>query len=212
MTNQRETPTLQNALYELTRDNEIPTPEALERSSRQYPQFAEALTEFAISLVLGVADDDRRHVETDAERNLVSKAMSNFQNGLYDLMHGPLEAASPSGVPNANEVEDLFAKMDKKGFRALVTRLDATSVFVMKIRDRQIRPETMSKGCLGWIAREIGTVPEHLVAHLSMPAQVQAGVRWKSDVKPTAPGKQSFEEAVRSSGLSEEQQRRLFSH
>lgn len=209
MASQPSTPTLQDALYELTRDGESPTPEALERASRRYPQFADALTDVAISLALGEADHGRPPAETDAERDLVSRAMSHFQNGLYELAQAQGNAAPPRAVPAATE--DPFAKMDKRSFRALVARLDANAILVMKLRDRQIRPDTMSDGCRRWLAAGIGTSPEHLFALLSMPTQVRADARYKSDVKPAASEKQSFEEAVRTSGLSEEQQRRLLS-
>ena len=52
-----------------------------------------------------------------------------------------------------------------------------------------------------------------MVAHLYAPQESVAAGRqlYKAEGKPTATAKQSFEEAVKTSGLSEEQQRRVLS-
>ena len=52
-----------------------------------------------------------------------------------------------------------------------------------------------------------------MIAHLYAPQESVAAGRqlYKAEGKPTATARQSFEEAVKTSGLSEEQQRRVLS-
>jgi hypothetical protein len=48
-----------------------------------------------------------------------------------------------------------------------------------------------------------------VVAHFAAQAEIQARQFYKSEQKPTAITRESFEEAVRNSGLTEEQKQRL---
>jgi hypothetical protein len=59
----------------------------------------------------------------------------------------------------------------------------------------------------------MGKDPEAMMAHLYAPQESVAASRqlYKAKGKPAATARQSFEEAVKTSGLSEEQQRRLLS-
>jgi hypothetical protein len=93
--------------------------------------------------------------------------------------------------------------------RALAQRLHANTVFVMKLRDRLITGDTMTEGFLRRIADELGVLLETVVAHFAAPAYVPRGAHFKADTKPEAGEKQTFEEAVRSCGLTPEQQHSL---
>lgn len=100
--------------------------------------------------------------------------------------------------------------MDRQSFRSLAKRV-ANTLFLMKLRDRQIRPETMPDGFITFLAAELGTVRENLVAYFALPPRVHHAARYKSDSKPEVAAKVSFKEAVRTSGLSDEEQRHLLS-
>jgi hypothetical protein len=50
---------------------------------------------------------------------------------------------------------------------------------------------------------------EHIVAHFAAPAYIQSSAQFKADTKPEAGEKQTFEEAVRSCGLTPAQQHAL---
>jgi len=101
--------------------------------------------------------------------------------------------------------------LDKNGFRSLVRRLNVSNVFVMKLRDRQIQPDTITPGGRRRLAAEIGTTPEQLVAYLAGRPVVHESARFKSNTKPAAAEKQTFQEAVATSNLTDEQQRQLLS-
>jgi hypothetical protein len=79
----------------------------------------------------------------------------------------------------------------------------------MKLRDRHISLETMTEGFLRRIADELGVRLENIVAHFAAPAYIQSSAHFKAETQPEAGEKQTFEEAVRSCGLTPEQQHSL---
>jgi hypothetical protein len=93
----------------------------------------------------------------------------------------------------------------------LANRLNVNTLFVAKLRDRQIDLNTMTTGFRKRVADELNVPVDVIVAHFA--AQTETGSRqfYKAEQKPTVEGRQSFEEAVRSSGLTAEQQRDLMS-
>jgi hypothetical protein len=136
----------------------------------------------------------------------VSKAMSRFHNRLYALQHADKQEnfrAAPTESP--------FSSLDRSAFRALSKRLNVNSVFLQKVRDRHIEESTISEGFCRLLSAELGTTPQLMTAYLLAPAQVSPDAYYKADQKPNVGPKQSFEEAVRSSGLSVEQQAYLLS-
>ena len=52
----------------------------------------------------------------------------------------------------------------------------------------------------------LGCYWSSLVAHFAAPAHIQRGTHFKAETQPEAGEKQTFEEAVRSCGLTPEQQ------
>jgi hypothetical protein len=59
------------------------------------------------------------------------------------------------------------------------------------------------------VANELNVPLDVIVAHFAARPEAQPRQFYKAEQKPTAVAQQSFEEAVRSSGLTEEQQRHL---
>lgn len=206
---------LRDLMYDMSLAKHIPDPELLDDLVRQYPQHAEALTEFAIELAIDALLD--REVDEDipadpeAVSPVVSRVMSQFENRLYERREAravppPLRAATSSAV-------NPFAILDRAGFRALVARLDVNNVFLSKLRDRIIDPATIPKGFCRHAADEMDEDLPTLCDHLYAPQEspVHARQFYKSEGKPAAPSRQSFEEAVKSSGLTDDQQCRLLS-
>jgi hypothetical protein len=89
--------------------------------------------------------------------------------------------------------------------------LNVNNVFAMKLRDRKIVHATLTQGFQRRVADDLGVSLDVVVAHFSAgrPTQGRASQFYKSDGKPTEDGRQIFEEAVRSSNLTDEQQRDL---
>lgn len=207
----RSSGSLRDAFHELVLASEpVPNAELLDEFVRRYPEYATALTEFAVELTLdvfaGAPDDEATGQLPSFVSAAVSKAMSRFHNRLYAVKTGaaPVRATIPTLV-----VENPFAVLDRTELRSFGQRLNANTVFVMKLRDRQILAETMTEGFQRRVAEELRAPMELVVAHFAVQAEVQPRVHFKANQKPEVGTKQTFEEAVRSCNLTLEQQRYL---
>jgi len=208
-------PNLRGALYALSLAQDVPDANLLDRIVREYPQFADELTDFAIAIAI---DALRGRASADAEFRLdpavaspaVARAMSRFQNRLYAettaSQHRERQVDRTAG-----EVANPFASLSRQEFRAFAEKLGTNTVFVAKLRDRQIDASTMTPGFRRRVADGLKAPLDVVVAHFAgaQHAVSTHGRFCKADDKPTDGGRQSFADAVRSSGLTEEQQRAL---
>lgn len=205
---------LRDVMYAMSLAKSVPDAELLDEFVRRYPEHADALTEFAIELALdGLqhGDDDLDvPADPDAISPAVSRVMSQFQNRLFEISQK--RALSPAARATTASVANPFTALDRDGFRALASRLDINTALLSKLRDRHIEPATIPRGFCKHVAEEMHEDFDLLNAHLYAPPEA-APVRqyYKAEGKPKAHARQSFEVAVRGSGLSEEQQRRLLS-
>ena|ERR1700722_12549654 len=111
----------------------------------------------------------------------------------------------------ANEIPlNPFAALDRAAFRSVVQRLNVSTAFVIKLRDRQIVPGTIPKRFTDHMAQELEVPPGVLMDYLNARGQPQIqGQYYKAANKPQLDAKQTFSEAVKTSGLTDEQQRYL---
>jgi hypothetical protein len=112
-------PELRDALYALSIAKDAPDAALLDDLVRRFPQFGGELTDFAISIAI-----DALHGEAVVEAakaaldpNILSPAVSRAMSRFQNRLHAVSES----------------------------TRLDASSVFVAKLRDRQIEPDTLTR-------------------------------------------------------------------
>jgi hypothetical protein len=207
--------TLREAFYVLSTTQDVPDAKLLDDVVRRYPQFGDELTDFAIAIAIDGLRGDRAVEAAEAAFDpetvspAVSRAMSHFQNRLYSLVggaDGPRAAsAGAKGAPAPNP----FAALDRGEFHALAKRLGANTVFVSRLRDRQIDPATMTPDFQCRVAEELKAPLDVVVAHFAAQQSLPSRQFFKADAKPSIGGRQTFEEAVRTSGLSESQQRKL---
>jgi hypothetical protein len=199
----RPTP-LRNVLYEFALAKPVPDAALVDEFVRHYPEYAADLTEYAIELALDAIAARNEPVDKPSAVTApsVSRAMSRFHNRL----HAVRKETDAEAAKAAPAVENPFAKLTRDAIRALAQGLHANTVFVMKLRDRHISRETMTEGFLRRIADELGVRLETIVAHFAAPAYVQSGAHFKAETNPEAGEKQTFEAAVRSCGLTPEQQ------
>jgi hypothetical protein len=207
----RATTRLDDALYALAQAGSIPSAAALDKLVHQYPDHAERLTEMAIELALDVLDDESNEeanvVSTGETSPAVAEAMSHFHNRLYAVKTAERAAITRADVPLLNP----FASLDRSQLRSLGQCLNANTVFVLKLRDRLIEAETIPASFRERLAEELKAPVDIVAAHFSGRAEVAQHVHYKANQKPEAGKKQPFEEAVRNSGLSVEQQLYLLS-
>jgi hypothetical protein len=206
---------LRDAMYAMSLAKAVPDADLLDDFARRYPQYADALTEFAIELAIDSlmhrSDEEDVPADADAISAVVSRVMSQFENQLYERRQA--RAATPPARAATASVENPFAALDRQGFRALVSQLDVNSAFLSKLRDRTIEPISIPRAYCQHLAQEMDEDADAMAAHLYAPQESVAAGRqlYKAEGKPAATTRQSFEEAVRTSGLSEEQQRKLLS-
>jgi hypothetical protein len=205
---------LLDAFYELSLAQPMPDAGLLDDIIARYPEHADALTAFAVELAMDANSNDAGEdgnepsVPDTAISPAVSRAVSRYHNRLYAakrseselVRHSPLDANT--GNP--------FLALDREGFRRLADRLHVSTVFVAKLRDRQIEPDTITDGFRRLVSEELSAPLELVVAHFAARQNPESWRQlYKADEKPQAVSQQTFTDAVKSSGLSEEQQRRL---
>lgn len=185
----------------------MPVPNAgiLEDFVRRYPEHADALTEFAVELTIefGGESDDEDLPATDAVSEAAGRAISHLQNYTFEL-----ERRAQGSV---SAVTDPFSAMTREQFRAFASDLGVNTTFAMKLRDLLIDPQTVirrTRFCQA--AADAAHVPlDVMFAHLQGASAISRSAFYKADGKPEAAARESFEQAVQSSALTEEQQRKL---
>lgn len=208
-------PTLREALYALSIAKDVPDAALLDDVVRRFPQFGGELTNYAIAIAIDALHGDAvvEAAEAALDPNVlspaVSRAMSRFQNRLHTVSEPTRLPAATDRSVSADAINP-FASLSREDFRGFARRLDASSVFVAKLRDRQIEPDTLTPGFRKRVADDLHAPLDVVVAHFAAAQGGAAGPQfYKADGKPNNGGRQTFEEAVRSSGLSEAQQRAL---
>jgi len=207
-TSNKELSSLQDAKYYLALSKSLPKAEVLDELVRSFPEHAQELTEFAIDLALDAIGESEAAGLAVPEQNspAVSRAISRFHNRLYLEGRGS-ESSSP---PISSQVNP-FASMGREELRTFARNINVNLPFVMKLRDRQIQADTIPEGFTRQVSKELDVPLDLLVAHFQGPPEIRPSARFKSDEKPEANLKQSFEEAVRNSALTLEEQEFLLS-
>jgi hypothetical protein len=199
---------LRDAMYQMALAKPVPDAELLDEFVRRFPEHSTGLTEFAIALALdafGETEDEPFQPSSPETSPAVSRAMSRFQNRLYAAKKVLAEQVNAT----APYAQNPFASMQRAELRTFAERLNANLVFVMKLRDRQIEAGTMSKGFQRRVSEELRAPIEVVVAHFAAQSEVRPSTRFKAAQKPEGGAKQTFEEAVQSTGLTSEQQEYL---
>jgi hypothetical protein len=216
-----ETPkrTFQDALYTLSIEKEMPDATLLDEVIRTCPEFSEELTDFAIELAIDRCTNRMREEEaTPSAAELenvspaVSRALSRFQNCLHSLQATAVSDAvikTMHGVGQAHEAVNPFAHLSRDEYRDIAKNLNVNTVFLSKFRDRQVVPKSIPAPFQRRLAAEIDVPIDVLIAHLAAPQGAPHGQLYKAKKKPSNQTQQTFEEAVRGSGLDSEQQKAL---
>ena len=199
---------LEDALHSFAIASKVLNASALDQLVRAFPQFAEELTDIAVSLVID-AYEDEAEVAIDVQHTspAVSRAMSQFNNRLHEV-GSQMQKLETKSVIN---MESPFSASSRDELKALAAHLHANTIFVMKVRDRIIDGATVSVGFIKEVANGLSQPFEQMAAHFAAPPQIAARAHYKADQKPAVARQQTFEEAVRSSNLTPEQQSYLLS-
>src|SRR3954447_3911599 len=111
---QRRSPEpLRDVLYQLSLAKECPDPDLLDEYVKLYPDHAEALTDFAVQMVIDSLCPEAGESPASATQvsPTVSRAMSRFQNALHGVKarYGLSPTAGSARAP----VENPFAKYQR---------------------------------------------------------------------------------------------------
>jgi hypothetical protein len=210
-----QVPALREAFYELSLAMQVPDAETLDEVCRHYPHYCAELTEFAIALALDALTGDvvseaaLAQVDPSRVSPMVSRAISNFHNRLHSAQKASIAVAEKTTA--YGQIDNPFAKLTRSEIRAVANQLHANTVFVAKLRDRQIIPQTIPDVFVRRVADELSVPHELVIQHFAGQGGTVGRTFHKADGKPSIGGQQSFDDAVRSSGLTEEQQKRLLS-
>lgn len=209
----KENTPLRDVLYMFSLANEIPDAAVLDDFVRKYPEYAGELTDFAVEMIMDAASDHHNIVSETVEGRVspaVSRAMSRFENRLFEVRRVQVPPTRDTSAQSTT-VQNPFAELDRTAFRVLVNGLHSNNLFISRLRDREIDVKTMSEGFKRRVADELNVPLDLVTAHFSAEAQIEPRQFYKAEEKPAVSKKTSFEEAVRNSGLTDEQQRYLLS-
>lgn len=210
-------PYLQDAILELLAAEKLPDADLVEGVVHAYPEFAVEITEFAVNLAIDMlinpVNEAELSVSLEETSPMVARAMSNFENELFEKQQSSESDREGSNSTAKTSTINPFARMDRTGFRAFATAIHASTIFAMKIRDHQIKLATIPLKYLEMIAQALPLSLEQLRDYLNhRNGRLAPGNQFfKADDKPDHNIQQSFDEAVATSGLTEEQQNYLLS-
>ena len=207
---------LRDVLYEFSLAKRVPDAELLDDFVRRFPQYADSLTEFAIELAMDALRPEpevvtKAAIDPNHVSPVVSRAISRFHNRLYAVRQAAKPTSNSAPLPEVADAPNPFAELSRAAFRALADGIGANTVFVAKLRDRQIKPDTIPGGFLQCLADALNTPLDLVTAYFAAPSTSTSRQFYKADDKPDSNQQQSFVEAVKSSGISEDQQRQLLS-
>lgn len=164
----------------------------LDRYLRDYPEYAIALVECSVELM---ADAVRSLNEIESTAGAVDSAWQRFQSVMKMTEDNPL--TNP------------FAKLKSADFKSLAKRLEITTLMLIRLRDRAIKPITIPKSFNQRLATELGTTAESLLAFLNGPPIMTSNLNFRSAVESVIQDQISFQQAIETSQLTEIQKNML---
>lgn len=192
-------PSAQDILMSFAAEGE-PTPRRLEAFAKEHPTLRRELTELAVEMVL---EPSRPLPASDTStKRAVSSAWARFHAATKPSRETPasIGAMTPASV---------FAGISGPAFPRLAARIGVSPAFLIKVRDGLIQAAGFPRALIELIAAEVGHEAAVVRALLERPASIPLGTMAKADGKPEAGLKQTFAQAVETSGLSAEQRQRL---
>lgn len=190
-------PSENDVLYAFSTEDS-PNADTLAKYLKLYPQFRESLIDLSIELFSAPPFDDvpAKAVPSDNAK----RAWSKFQS-----MLSPEDPASAAPKTLNNPLSSL----NNQQFRELANKLNVNRLFLSRLRDNAIQVATIPRRFLALLAELLNVSVEGLQVALDSRPTVSSGISYKASGKPSAGDKITFEDALTTSGLSEEQQSAL---
>jgi len=157
----RETSSENDVLYEFAMTYQHPDIDQLDEYTRRYPSYADALTVLAFEFALDESLPDSESVDEQPTADpqidaMLSRAMSRFQNLLFEIRdEEEVSASKPDLKRRAAPSGDLLAQRTPEQMQALCRHLDVSPLFLKRLRDREIRADTIPKGFVALFAEGV---------------------------------------------------------
>ena len=171
----------------------------LEIYLKQYPEYREALVALSVELLVSPVD------ETVQEANVV---LEESTENVWSKFQSLLSPSDPVSI-RSSSVENPLAKLDQKSFISLAKSLGVSRAFLARLRDGTIVMATIPAKFIDSVSGALEIGADTLRSALQAPPTISTQARFKSDNKPTAEAQITFDEAIESSGLSEDQKEQM---
>lgn len=177
---------------------DIPTRADVARWAQAHPEFAQDIREHAAVRLAMVADLVEQPAQLDD--NMIARSRSRVQAAMFDAEAG--DRAANEQVESAPTLDAMLRSaglsQPELARKLPIKRVVVADLFAGRMRD--LRPRFTTA-----ISRELGvSVAEFNVAHAHAARAPALGGRAKSIGQPAA-NQRSFEDIIRSSGMSEEE-------
>ena len=166
----------------------------LEHYLNQYPEHTLALVDCSIELMMDAAHSgDEVRVSSD---QVVDQAWRQFQ--------AALESAQRTAA-----VANPFAQLQPTAFKSMAKRLDVSSLFLIRVRERAIDAATFPRRFVQQLAAELGATADAVSNYLRSPPTMASSLSFRSNVKPEVAAQIPFDQAVETSHLTPAQKEAL---
>ncbi|MFW1678689.1 hypothetical protein ACFVYJ_13040 [Pontibacter sp. JAM-7] len=169
----------------------------LEKYLQSYPQYRDELIDLSIEMLTAPV-----HEEIPADGK-VSEGAAMAWDKFQSMLSGTESESRSTGVENP------LANLDKKSFRDLAKSLGLSRIFLTRLRDQTITFSSIPIRFIEAVADAANVSADIMKSALNRPATISSAQSFKADGKPTAPEPISFDEAIETSNLSEEQKAAL---
>jgi hypothetical protein len=169
--------------------------QALERFLSKYPEYIDAILDLSMELELNSSHIEGEE-EADSTRH-VEKAWHRFMS-----VDNNVENALPTNP---------FANFGASEIGALSKQLGISKLMFTRLRDRTIDATTIPSRFIERVAICLSTTVDLMNAYLEGEPNIASGASFKSDLKPEASEKISFNKAVEISHHTPEQRADLMS-
>ncbi len=170
---------------------QVQSRETLARYVREYPQYAQALIDCSIEIMLQATRDEG-----------ILTASQAAVDDAWDHFEAAMDGFAPVQVAPVNP----FAKLNPAALRVLGVQLGINSLLLARLRDRAIDAATIPKRFVQRLAASLGVPHDDVAIYLGGRPTMASGQSYRSSEKPAVIEQISFEQAITTSQLTQQQQ------
>lgn len=182
----------EDVLFDFATSQEGTTAETLHIFIQRFPEYENDLR----SLFETIEAEDATEFPVEMGR-------PQLEVSLQERVRSIRAQLNPAGASVSRK--EVFTGSTPQEMRHLTKELNVSPLFMAKLKDRLIDGSTMPSGFIVWLAAGLGEAAETVRDYFSADTRMAQGIAFKAEGKPGHKLKQTFSEAMESSGLTEEQ-------